>query len=103
MTEHQLNCLLSDGTIDLDKLAEATQLVKQYRELWEVADALYNGDYKGDCIAIHVVCQKRGYNNKSDEPTTLRVLPMNSTDIEGLVRNKEQAVKEKINDLGFSV
>ena len=103
MTEHQLNCLLSDGTIDLDKLAEATQLVKQYRELWEVADALYNGDYKKDGIEVHVVCQKRGYSGESKEPETLRILHMNSTDVEGLVRNKEQAVKEKINDLGFSV
>jgi hypothetical protein len=106
MTE--LNCLLEDGTVDLDKVAKAAELMKQYRVLCEVANAIYDGHYDRERVAIHIKLQPPSYvKDEKDSfgrayPRGERIISVTSSDIDSLIRNKATVLKDKIEELGFS-
>ena len=94
-----LNCLLDDGSVDLEKVQEAVKLAQEYRVLCEVANALYDGKYAGIELVVHVT---EGFKGPKTEQGK-RVMSFSSTDVDGLVRNKAVALHDRINELGFAV
>jgi hypothetical protein len=104
-----LSCLLEDGSIDLDKLAEASKHMKAYRVLCEVANALYDGNYQKDSIKLHLKLVPSDWSKDGKDhygrpyPTGMREIELTSTDVDSLVRNKATVLKDRIEELGFSV
>lgn len=105
----ELNCLLEDGSVDLDKLAKATQLMKEYRTLVEVVDALYDGYYAKESFVIQVELGPPSYCKPGDKkydgspyPSGVHKIPIHSSDVYNLLLNKAQVLKDMIEDLGFS-
>lgn len=101
MTKKQvLNCQLDDGSIDLDKLEQAVKKTKEYKAICELLEPLYLGNYVNGSIKL---CIELECTYDESRPQGRRVIELRSVDIEDLLRNKATALKDEIEELGFSV